>query len=91
MEDYWDVLLVLSKWIISPLYVPGSKPPIMSIYQPNSRGVYTHYKDSVIKGGIFPIPNILTTLTMAHISVKDTSPKQVMNQPTSRLAHLDKY
>ena len=26
-------------------------------HQPNSRGLYTHYKDSVIKGGRSPIPN----------------------------------
>ena len=26
-------------------------------HQPNSRGLYTHYKDSVIKGGM-TIPNI---------------------------------
>ena len=25
-------------------------------HQPNSRGLYTHYKDSVIKGGRSPIP-----------------------------------
>ena len=28
-------------------------------HQPNSRGLYTHYKDSVIKGGM-TIPNIAT-------------------------------
>ncbi len=31
-------------------------------HQPNSRGLYTHYKDSVIKGGI-TIPNIATWST----------------------------
>ena len=36
-------------------------------HQPNSRGLYTHYKDSVIKGGRSSIPNIATGLTMAHI------------------------
>ena len=36
-------------------------------HQPNSRGLYTHYKDSLLKGGRFPIPTIATTLTMAHI------------------------
>ena len=29
-------------------------------HQPNSRGLYTHCKDSVIKGGRSPIPNIAT-------------------------------
>ena len=38
-------------------------------HQPDSRGLYTHYKDSVIKGGRFPIPNIATGLTMAHIYI----------------------
>ena len=35
--------------------------------QPKSVGppIWPHYKDSVIKGGIIPIPNIATTLTMA--------------------------
>ena len=37
-------------------------------HQPNSRGLYTHYQDSLLKGGRFPIPNKnATTLTMAHI------------------------
>ena len=38
-------------------------------HQPNNRVLYTNYKDSVIKGGRFPIPQTnATTLTMAHIS-----------------------
>ena len=38
-------------------------------HQPNSRGLYTHYKDSVIKGGRSPIPNIGSLdKTMAHMS-----------------------
>ena len=43
-------------------YVPGSKLPLFPYNrgwetQPNSRGLYTHYKDFVIKGGRSPIPN----------------------------------
>ncbi len=41
-------------------------------HQPNSRGLYTHYKDSVIKVGRSPIPNIATTLTMAHLGILKT-------------------
>ena len=29
-------------------------------HQPNSRGLYTNYKDSLLKGGRSPIPNIAT-------------------------------
>ena len=36
-------------------------------HQPYSRGLYTHYKDSVIKGGRSPIPNIRSWSTVAHI------------------------
>ena len=40
--------------------MPGSKLPLFHIigdgHQPNSRGLYTHYKDSYCSGGIFPIP-----------------------------------
>ena len=36
-------------------------------HQPNSRGLYTHYKDSVIKGGRSPIPKKTRLLTMAHV------------------------
>ena len=44
------------------LYVPGSKLPLFAYiiwdgHQPNSRGVYTHYKDSLLKvkvGWIYP-------------------------------------
>ena len=43
------------------LNVPGSKLHDFHVigdgHQPNSRGLYTHYKDSVIKGGRSPIPN----------------------------------
>ena len=60
----------------SATHVPGS---INSHYfhiigdghQPNSRGLYTHYKDSVIKGGRSPIPQKRRLLTMApaaHLS-----------------------
>ena len=35
-------------------------------HQPNSRGLYTHYKDSFIKGGM-TIPNIRSWSTLAHI------------------------
>ncbi len=38
-------------------------------HQPNSRGLYTHYKDSLLKvGGPIPQKNA-TTLTMAHLDV----------------------
>ena len=42
-------------------YVPGSKLPLFPYNrgwetQRNSRGLYIHYKDSVIKGGRSPIP-----------------------------------
>ena len=61
----------------SATHVPGS---INSHYfhiigdghQPNSRGLYTHYKDSVIKGGRSPIPpkktRLLTMAPAAHLS-----------------------
>ena len=39
-------------------------------HQPNSRGLYTHYKDSYFSGGIFPIPKKSRLLTMAHMKVE---------------------
>ena len=36
-------------------------------HQPNSRGLYTHYKDSYYSKGGMTIPNIF--FTMAHISL----------------------
>ena len=39
-------------------------------HQPNSRGLYTHYKDSVIKGGRSRLsPKNATTLTLAHLKI----------------------
>ena len=37
--------------------------------QPNNRVLYTNYKDSVIKGGRFPIPNKTRLLTMAQVKI----------------------
>ena len=36
-------------------------------HQPNSRGLYTHYKDSIIKGGRSPIPNTRSLERPWHI------------------------
>ena len=52
--------------------MPWSKLPLFPYNrgwetQPNNRVLYTNYKDSVIKGGRFPIPNKTRLLTMAHI------------------------
>ncbi len=43
-------------------------------HQPNSRGLYTHYKDSVIKGGRSPIPNKTRQPWPWHIYQTRTSP-----------------
>ena len=70
------------KWILGSLtgelssktiYVPGSKLPCFfhitgDGYQPNSRGLYTHYKDFPSQGFDdvrlpFPLPPLLTMLT----------------------------
>ena len=49
--------------------------------QPNSRGLYTHYKDSVIKGGRSPIRKKTRLLTMAHMCfLRDPSYVQQMGQ-----------
>ena len=60
-------------WRKAVTCVPGSKLPIIGDgHQPNSRGLYTHYKDSVIKSGRFPIPNIRSWSTLAHVKVWDS-------------------
>ena len=48
-------------------YFPYNRGWEKSTHQPNSRGLYTHCKDSVIKGGRSPIPNKTRLLTMAHM------------------------
>ena len=62
-------------------YVPGSKLPLFpynrgQTHQPNSRGLYTHYKDSYSKVG-WPSP-ILRFLTMAHMKIAS-----LLEQPVS--------
>ena len=43
-------------------------------HQPNSRGLYTQYKDSVIKGGRSPIPNIAIFDHGTYIYIYATPP-----------------
>ena len=66
-------------------YVPGSKLPLFPYNRGLSstqvrRGLYTHYKDSVIKGGRSPIPNKTRLLTMAHIGTSHI-PATYKDQP----------
>ena len=48
-------LMILTKRIVPKSYVLGSKLPLFSYgrdgHQPYSRGLYTHYKDSLLKVG----------------------------------------
>ena len=53
----------------------GRSTPIVSILnrgwenQPNSRGLYTHYKDSLLKVGFFPSPMKAHRLIVTFVEI----------------------
>ncbi len=57
-------------------------------HQPNSRGLYTHNKDSLLKVGGFPSPKNATTLTMAHLEILAVKNFRCQERATVRSTRL---